>query len=67
MLWNTFLFHYGLLGILARHFKWVLLSMPINLALFGVEKVLRFTKLQSDEVDVVSIWGEYDLLTLFYV
>lgn len=55
LIWRTFLFRYGLIGLLCREFKVLFIMIPINFLLFGAEKAYRLLLLMGDE-DAISIW-----------
>lgn len=52
---DTFLFRVGLLGILLKKFRFVLLTHPLYIILTAVEGAYRISKLGSD-YDLVELW-----------
>lgn len=54
LVWKTFLFKYGLIGILCSEFKVLFINIPIHLTLFGLEKGLRWLITAQD--NAVDLW-----------
>jgi len=63
---RTFLFRFGLLGILCREFKLLFSSIPVNILLFLAEKGLRYYLLVAVE-DTISIWDNPAYVIVFWV
>ena len=54
LVWKTFLFKYGLIGILCSEFKVIFINIPIHLVLFGLEKGLRWVI--TAQTNTISLW-----------
>ncbi|OMJ80332.1 hypothetical protein SteCoe_19430 [Stentor coeruleus] len=65
LVWKTFLFKYGLIGILCGEFKVLFISLPIHLLLFGLEKGLRFV-LASNE-GPIKLWDHPGYEIVYWV
>jgi len=48
LIWKTFLFKFGLIGILCSEFKVLFISVLVHFVLFGLEKGLRVLIAGSD-------------------
>lgn len=48
LIWKTFLFKFGLIGILCSEFKVLFISVFVHFVLFGLEKGLRVLTASSD-------------------
>mmetsp|Transcript_29118 Transcript_29118/g.52094 ORF Transcript_29118/g.52094 Transcript_29118/m.52094 type:complete len:178 (+) Transcript_29118:2292-2825(+) len=66
LIWQTFLFRYGLIGLLCREFKMLFIMMPLNFVLFGAEKAYRLLLLMGDE-DAISIWNAPGYQIIYWV
>ena len=56
LVWKTFLFKYGLIGILCSELKVIFINIPIHLVLFILEKGLRFMYVTSD--NAIDLWNQ---------
>jgi hypothetical protein len=65
LIWKTFLFKFGLIGILCSEFKVLFISVPIHLVLFGLEKVLRLLIIGSD--GVIDLWNNPAYQIVYWV
>lgn len=65
LIWKTFLFKFGLIGILCGEFKILFISVPIHLVLFGVEKGLRLLIVGSD--GVIDLWDSPAYQIVYWV
>jgi len=63
--WSTFVFRFGLFGALCRKCKWMLLTLPISVALVVAYRVNRII-LQVSGQDAIEIWNSSTYPTLFY-
>jgi Transmembrane protein 138 len=54
LVWKTFLFKYGLIGILCSELHVLFITIPIHLVLFGAEKGLRFYYVTTN--GAVTLW-----------
>lgn len=67
LIWQTFLFRYGLIGMLCREFKYLFISIPIHLILFIVERGVRLYLSFVEDEDVISIWEQPEYLVFFWI
>ena len=65
LVWQTFLFKYGLIGILCSEFKILFISLPIHLLLFILEKGLRVVVTLN--VGVVDLWDSPGYEIVYWV
>ena len=65
LIWKTFLFKFGLIGILCGEFKILFISVPIHLVLFGLEKGLRLLIVGSD--GVIDLWDSPAYQIVYWV
>lgn len=63
---DTFLFRVGLIGILVRTVRYVLMLHPIYLAFTIAEGVYRLRKLTSGD-SVTSLWTDQSFIALAYI
>lgn len=66
LVWQTFLFRFGLIGILCREFSSIFISLPFHLLLFGLEKGLRL-QLIITKTDVVEVWETPEYVIVYWV
>jgi hypothetical protein len=67
LIWRTFLFKYGLIGLLCREFRVLFILIPINFVLFGAEKAYRLLLLVSEDEDAISIWNAPGYVLIYWV
>jgi hypothetical protein len=67
LVWQTFLFKYGLIGILCKEFKTLFIILPIGLLLFGIEKGLRMMLLLDSGIDTITIWEQPHYTIIYWI
>lgn len=65
LVWSTFLFKYGLIGILCSEFKTLFLNLPIHIILFLLEKGLRFLIITS--VGAIDLWDNAGYEIVYWI
>ncbi|CAG9331057.1 unnamed protein product [Blepharisma stoltei] len=66
LVWQTFLFRFGLIGILCREFLSIFLAFPVHLILFGLEKGLRL-EIVMNETTVINLWSHPGYEIVYWV
>ncbi len=64
-MWQTFVFRYGLIGVLCKKFKLLFLVLPTSLAFTLAIRIIRITKIGGSSP--VEMWDQDYYLPLFFI
>jgi hypothetical protein len=67
LIWQTFLFRFGLMGMLCKEFKYLFVCIPIHIILFLIERGVRLYLSFVDGHDAISIWEQPGYLILYWI
>ena len=67
LIWQTFLFRFGLMGMLCKEFKYLFACIPIHILLFLIERGVRLYLAFVDGYDAISIWEQPGYLILYWI
>jgi hypothetical protein len=67
LIWQTFLFRFGLIGLLCREFSLLFVMVPANWVLFCIEKGLRTYYMWWTEMSAYDIWSQWGFYSIYWV
>lgn len=67
LIWKTFLFKFGLIGLLCREFSLLFALVPFNWILFCIEKGLRTYYMWWDKMSAQDIWTQWGFYSIYWV